>query len=187
MKKRNLLLIVTLIVFTFSSCGNKSNNDNSSNEDLLKRIGELEEENKKLKEELNSSNKGEVTSSENSDTNQTDETKIIGGQQKGEGNVVLTTPGGEGNDVTLIVDKAIDMSSIGLDLDSVDVNGNEPTRIYVDGKENTTLQLSKDVQSQNTLMLDKDMLRKGKHTVEVIQEINGQQTFYRQLTYTVKN
>lgn len=190
MKKRNLL-IIGLITLVLSSCGNKTHDNNSSNEDLLKRIGELEEENKKLKAQLESSSEDNLKPSENSETKPTDEsqseTKIVGGEQKGEGNVILRTPGGEGKDVILIVDKNTHMTSIDLDAENVDINGNEPTRVYIDGKENTTLQLSKDVQSQTMLNLDKDLLTAGKHIVEVIQEINGEQTFYRKLTYTVKN
>lgn len=74
MKKRNLLLIIALIIFTFSSCGNKSNYDNSSNEDLLKRIGELEEENKKLKEQLESSNNDELKPPQNVETKSMEKT-----------------------------------------------------------------------------------------------------------------
>ena len=191
MKKRNLLLIIGLITLVLTSCGNKTHDSNSSNEELLKRIGELEEENKKLKAQLESSSEDNLKPSENSETKPTDEsqseTKIVGGEQKGEGNVILRTPGGEGKDVILIVDKNTHMTSIDLDAENVDINGNEPTRVYIDGKENTTLQLSKDVQSQTMLNLDKDLLTAGKHIVEVIQEINGEQTFYRKLTYTVKN
>lgn len=190
MRKRNLL-IIGLIALTLTSCGNKTPNDNSTNDELLKRIGELEEENKKLKLQLESSNEDNLNSSENLETESTDtvqnETKIIGGEEKGEGDIILRTPGGEGKDVILIVDKNTSMTSIDLDAKNVDINGNEPTRVYIDGKENTTLQLSKDVYSQNMLTLEKNLLSKGKHIVEVIQEINGEQTFYRQLTYTVKN
>lgn len=191
MKKRNLLLIIGLITLVLTSCGNKTHDSNSSNEELLKRIGELEEENKKLKAQLETSSEDNLKPSENSETKPTDEaqseTKIVGGEQKGEGNVILRTPGGEGKDVILIVDKKTSMTSIDLDCENVDINGNEPTHVYIDGKENKVLQLSKSVYSQNMLTLEKDLLNKGKHTVEVIQEINGEQTFYRQLTYTVKN
>lgn len=185
--KRKYLLIIGLIAILLTSCGNKTENDNSTNEELLKRIGELEEENKNLKDQLATTNQIELESSNNPETESTDESSIIGGEEKGEGDVILTTPGGEGKDVILIVDKNTHMTSIGLDAENVNVDGNEPTRIYIDGKENTTLQLSKDVYSQRTLMLEKDLLNKGKHIVEVIQEINGEQTFYRQLSYTVKN
>lgn len=190
MKKRNLL-IIGLITLVLTSCGNKTPNDNSTNEELLKRIGELEEENKKLKAQLETPNEDNLTPSENLETKPTvevqNETRAIGGEQKGEGDVILRTPGGEGQDVVLIVDKNTSMTSIDLDCENVDVNGNEPTHVYIDGKENKVLQLSKSVYSQNMLTLEKDLLNKGKHTVEVIQEIDGEQTFYRQLTYTVKN
>lgn len=187
MKKKHLLIIV-LIAILLTSCGKTANDSNSTNEELLKRIGELEEENKNLKAQLTTSDEN---NSENPETESTDEienkSNIIGGEEKGEGDITLTTPGGEGKDVILIVDKNTHTTSIGLDAENVNVNGNEPTRVYIDGKENSTLQLSKDVYSQRTLLLEKDLLAKGKHIVEVIQEIDGEQTFYRQLSYTVKN
>lgn len=160
MNKR--ILIFVLAALTLASCGNKNE---SSNESI-----ETKEE---VTEHVEESKKEELT--------------IIGGEEKGEGEVTLRTPGGEGKDVTLIVDKKTSMTSIDLNCENVDVDGNEPTRVYVDGKENDTIQLSKDVMSQRMLDLDKDLLTEGKHIVEVIQEINGEQTFYRQLSYTVKN
>lgn len=189
--KKKYLLITGLIIATLTSCGNKPNHDNSTNNELLKRIGELEEENKKLKSQLGMSNEDNSKLSENTEIKPTVEsenkTNLIGGEEKGEGNIILRTPGGEGKDVILIIDKNTSMTSIDLDAENVDINGNEPTRVYIDGKENKTLQLSKGVYSQNMLTLEKDLLTKGKHIVEVIQEINGEQTFYRQLSYTVKN
>lgn len=186
--KRKHLLIIGLITLILASCGNKTQNSNSTNEDLLKRIGELEEENKNLKAQLTALDEN---NSENPETESTDEienkSNIVGGEEKGEGDVILRTPGGEGKDVILIVDKKTTMASIDLESENVDIDGNEPTRVYIDGEENTTVQLSKDVYSQDMLTLEKDLLNKGKHIVEVIQEINGEQTFYRQLSYTVKN
>ena len=56
MKKRNLLLIipVVLLIVLLKSCTSSrtSNVDNSTNEQLLKRVGELEDENKELKIEI---------------------------------------------------------------------------------------------------------------------------------------
>lgn len=73
MKKRNLL-IIGLITLVLSSCGNKTHDNNSSNEDLLKRIGELEEENKKLKAQLESSNNDELKSPQDSETKSMEKT-----------------------------------------------------------------------------------------------------------------
>ena len=78
------------------------------------------------------------------------------------------------------------MSSIGFLAKNVEVNGNEPTKVYVDGQENNILQLSNDSGHQGTLTLEGEQLKPGTHNVEVIQEINGEQTFYRLLTYEVK-
>ena len=56
MKKRNLLLIipVVLLIVLLKSCTSSrtSNVDNSTNEQLLKRVGELEDENKELKSQI---------------------------------------------------------------------------------------------------------------------------------------
>lgn len=56
MKKRNLLLIIPtiLLIILLKSCTSSrtSNVDNSTNEQLLKRVGELEDENKELKIEI---------------------------------------------------------------------------------------------------------------------------------------
>lgn len=159
------LLIFALISLTSVSCSNKQEGTKESSETKTE-ISQPAEENKK------ESKKEEPT--------------IIGGEEKGNGDVKLRTPGGEGKDVTLIVDKKTSMTSIDLNCENVDVDGNEKTVVYIDGKENKTLQLSKDVKSQEMLDLDKDLLTEGKHTVEVIQEKDGQQVFYRQLSYTVK-
>lgn len=78
------------------------------------------------------------------------------------------------------------MSSIGLSAENVEVDGNEPTKVYVDGQENKTLQLSNDSGHQGSLMLEDEQLKPGTHNVEVIQEIDGEQNFYRLLTYEVK-
>ncbi|WP_040396714.1 hypothetical protein [Anaerococcus senegalensis] len=166
MNKKALILALSFVMLT--GCGNKTDDTKSTE-----------------------SNKASVESTEkvkddNKSNVKKDEPKIIGGEEKGEGNITLSTPGGEGKDVTLIVDEETVMTSIGLNAESVDVDGNEPTIVYVDGDKNKTLQLSKDVQSQESLNLEEENLTEGKHIVEVIQEKGGEQTFYRQLSYTVK-
>lgn len=166
MNKKALILALSFVMLT--GCGNK------------------EDESKKVENNETSVETTEQIKDDNKSDSREEESKIIGGEQKGEGNLSLRTPGGEGSDVTLIVDKKTSMTSIDLDCNNVDVDGNEPTRVYIDGKENRTLQLSKDVQTQSMLELDKELLTEGKHIVEVIQEINGEQTFYRQLSYIVK-
>lgn len=187
-------IIVTLIILILTSCNNQSNKQSDQNtnsqEQLLARITELEKENKELKDEnmklKNVNSQGvEETSDENiSQTNEN--TNLIGGQSKGNGEITLSTPGGEGDDVILIVDENAFMASISINYKNVDVDGNEPTIIYVDGKQFTKLQLSKKVQGTYILTLEKDNITKGKHNIEVIQEINGEQTFYKLLSYTVK-
>lgn len=162
MKKKVLILALSVVMLT--GCGNKTDETKSTE-----------------------SNKASVESTEKvKDDNKSNDKKIIGGEEKGEGNITLSTPGGEGKDVTLIVDEKTSMVSINLGVTNVDVDGNEPTVVYVDGEKNRTLQVSKDVQSNVMLNLEKQVLTEGKHIVEVIQEKDGEQTFYRQLSYTVK-
>lgn len=166
MNKKALILALSIVMLT--GCGNKSD-DTKSTESNKASVESTE----KVKDDNKSNTKKE-------------DKKIIGGEEKGEGNITLSTPGGEGKDVTLIVDEKTSMVSIDLEVSNVDVDGNEPTIVYVDGEKNRTLQVSKDVQSHVMLNLEKQVLTEGKHIVEVIQEKDGQQTFYRQLSYTVK-
>lgn len=167
MNKRALILALSFVMLT--GCGNKTDDTKSteSNKASVESIEKVKDDNK-------------------SNTKKEEDKKIIGGEEKGEGDITLYTPGGEGKDVTLIVDEKTSMTSIELDAINVDVDGNEPTIVYVDGDKNKTLQLAKDVQAQESLDLEKDALNEGKHIVEVIQEKDGEQTFYRQLSYTVK-
>lgn len=170
MNKKALILALSIVMLT--GCGNKTDDTKSTE-----------------------SNKASVESTEKvKDDNKSDvkkeDQKIIGGEEKGEGNITLSTPGGEGKDVTLITEKDSLLEQIGINAEDVDVDvdvdGNEPTVVYVDGKENTKLQLSKDVAIQDVIDLQEENLTEGKHVVEVIQEKDGEQTFYRQLSYTVK-
>lgn len=167
MNKKALILALSIVMLT--GCGNKTD-DTKSNESSKTSVESTE----KVKNDNKSNDKKE---------NQ----KIIGGEEKGEGNITLSTPGGEGKDVTLITEKDSLLEQIGINAEDVDVDGNEPSVVYVDGKENTKLQLSKDVAVQDVIDLQEENLTEGKHIVEVIQEKDGQQTFYRQLSYEVKH
>ena len=196
MKKSILLRLLTL---SLASCSNdKAPNQqasNTTNDQLLTRIGHLEEENNQLKKELEQykatteeTTQDEPTPAEDQQAEQatSSNNKLIGGQEKGAGTINLSTPGGEGPQVTLIVDPKTTISSIGLLAENVEVDGNEPTKVYVDGQENNILQLSNDSSHQGTLTLEGEQLKPGTHNVEVIQEIDGEQNFYRLLTYEVK-
>ena len=168
-------------------------------EELMTRIGSLEEENKKLKAE-NSDLKARLGIADNQkETNQTQEIsqqeknptpaqggKMIGGTPKGSGDITLRGPGGEGEKITLILDPKISATDFSINLSNMEVDGNEPTKIYVDGQENQITQISKDMQSDLSIFISGKQIKKGIHNVEVIQEINGQQNFYRLLTYEVK-
>lgn len=166
MNKKALILALSFVMLT--GCGNKK------------------DETKAVESNNTSVESTEKVKDDNKSNTKKEDKKIIGGEEKGEGNITLSTPGGEGKDVTLIVDEKTSMISIDLGVTNVDVDGNEPTVVYVDGEKNRTLQVSKDVQSHVMLNLEKQALTEGKHIVEVIQEKDGEQTFYRQLSYTVK-
>ena len=166
MNKKALILALSIVMLT--GCGNKTD-DTKSTESNKASVESTE----KVKDDNKSNDKKE-------------DQKIIGGEEKGEGNITLSTPGGEGKDVTLITEKDSLLEQIGINAEDVDADGNEPTIVYVDGKENTKLQLSKDVAVQDVIDLQEENLTEGKHIVEVIQEKEGEQTFYRQLSYTVK-
>ena len=167
MNKKALILALSIVMLT--GCGNKTDETKSTE-----------------------SNKASVESTEkvkddNKSNDKKEDQKIIGGEEKGEGNITLSTPGGEGKDVTLITEKDSLLEQIGINAEDVDVDGNEPTVVYVDGNENTKLQLSKDVAVQDVIDLQEENLTEGKHIVELIQEKDGQQVFYRQLSYEVKH
>ena len=68
--KKKYLLTIGLIAILLTSCGNKTQKDNSTNEDLLKRIGELEEENKNLKAQLKASDVNNSESNESTPANE---------------------------------------------------------------------------------------------------------------------
>lgn len=168
----------------------------TTNDQLLARIGQLEEENKELKKELEQykttieepTPEEQTPSEDQPQAEQASATgdNMIGGQEKGAGTINLSTPGGEGSHVTLIVDPKTTIGSIGFFAENVEVDGNEPTKVYVDGQEKNILQLSNHSGHQGSLQLEENQLKPGTHNVEVIQEINGEQTFYRLLTYEVK-
>lgn len=196
MKRKIAILLASTLLL--AGCGKKEakqTQEDKTAEQLLARIGELEEENKRLREEYDipeePKNNEEVVDEIAEDGEKEDQAapesqKKIDGEAKGAGTINLSTPGGEGPQVTLIVDPKTTISSIGLLAENVEVDGNEPTKVYVDGQENNILQLSNDSSHQGTLTLKGEQLKPGTHNVEVIQEIDGEQNFYRLLTYEVK-
>ena len=159
MKKKSLILALSLVMLT--SCTNKNTDQTQESKEVS--TTETKQEEKETKE-----------------------SSKIGGEEKGDGNITLATAGGEGTEVTLIVEPDTSLTQIGINADNVDVDGNEPTLVYIDGQESTKLQLSKDTGYQGTLDLEGDSLKPGIHNVEVIQEKEGEQIFYRLLTYNVK-
>ena len=170
----------------------------------MTRIGSLEEENKKLKaensdlraqlgitddqEELDQTQEiaavEDTSQEENPQTNQGG--KMIGGTPKGGGKIELQNASGQGDHIVVIAQNNETFLQVGMFFENVEADGSEPTKIYVDGKEKFTEQLSAESMSQTSLDLEGKDLKKGMHNVEVIQEINGEQNFYRLLTYEVK-
>lgn len=197
--KKSIPLIL-LLALSLSSCGKDEKPSQqppqTTNDQLLARIGQLEEENKELKKELEQykGTNEEITPDETTpieDQPQAEQASatgdnMIGGQEKGAGKVELQNASGQGNHITIIPETNNLIHQIGMIFEEVDTNGSEPTTIYVDGEENSVVQVSKDVHKASSITLEDTQLDKGMHNVEVIQEINGEQTFYRLLTYEVK-
>lgn len=190
----SLLLLPVLL----SSCNKDKEEPSTPTQELMTRIGSLEEENKKLKAENEDlkSQLGISDSEEDSQEEPIDQTKenqiqnqggkMIGGTPKGGGKIELQNASGKGDHIVVIAEKDTALLQVGMNFEDVETNGSEPTKVYVDGKEKSTEQLSKESMAQSTLTLEGEDLKKGVHNVEVIQEINGKQNFYRLLTYEVK-
>lgn len=197
--KKSIPLIL-LLALSLSSCGKDEKPSQqppqTTNDELLARIGQLEEENKELKKELEQykGTSEEITPDETTPTEDQPQAEqasatgdnMIGGQEIGEGTIELQNASGKGNHITIIPETNNLIHQIGMIFEQVDTDGNEPTTIYVDGKENSIVQVSKEVHKASSITLEDTQLDKGMHNVEVIQEINGEQTFYRLLTYEVK-
>lgn len=202
MKNKKVLLLL-LMPALLTSCKKDKEEITTPTQELMARIGSLEEENKKLKNEnsdlkaqLGITDDQEESQSEeifaSKDTNQEESPqpnqggKMIGGTPKGGGKIELQNASGQGDHIVVITDKNTAMLQVWMNFENVEADGSEPTKIYVDGKEKSIEQLSKESMSQSSLTLEGKDLKKGIHNVEVIQEINGQQNFYRLLTYEVK-
>lgn len=194
---KRIFLIIAMMA-ALSSCNKDKEEPSTPTQELMTRIGSLEEENKKLKAE-NSDLKAKLGITDNQEeTDQTQEVsqeesptpaqggKMIGGTPKGGGKIELQNASGQGDHIVVITDKNTSLLQVGMNFENVEADGSEPTKIYVDGKEKSIEQLSKESMSQISLDLEGKDLKKGIHNVEVIQEINGQQNFYRLLTYEVK-
>lgn len=194
---KRIFLIIAMMA-ALSSCNKDKEEPSTPTKELMTRIGSLEEENKKLKAE-NSDLKSQLgITDDQEETDQTEEAaqnenprpaqggKMIGGTPKGGGKIELQNASGQGDHIVVITDKNTSLLQVGMNFENVEVDGSEPTKIYVDGKEKFTSQLSSESMSQTSLDLEGKDLKKGIHNVEVIQEINGVQNFYRLLTYEAK-
>ena len=192
------IIFILVMMAALSSCNKEKEEPSTPTQELMTRIGSLEEENKKLKAE-NSDLKAQLGITDNQEEiDQTQEVvqnenpipaqggKMIGGTPKGGGKIELQNASGQGDHIVVIADKNTSLLQVGINFENVEADGSEPTKIYVDGKEKTIEQLSKESMSQISLDLGGQDLKKGIHIVEVILEINGQQNFYRLITYEVK-
>lgn len=198
MKNKKVLLLL-LMPALLTSCKKDKEEITTPTQELMARIGSLEEENKKLKNE-NSDLKAQLgITDDQEETDQTQEIveqteenptpgkgKMIGGTPKGGGKIELENASGRGDHIVVIADKSITFIQVVINFENIEADGSEPTKIYVDGKEKSVQQLSKDSMSTSTLDLEGKDLKKGMHNVEVIQTINDEQNFYRLLTYEVK-
>lgn len=192
------IIFIFVMMAALSSCNKEKKEPSTPTQELMTRIGSLEEENKKLKAE-NSDLKSQLGIKDDQEkTNQTQEAtqeenptpaqggKMIGGTPKGGGKIELQNASGQGDHIVVIADKNTSLLQVGMNFENIEADGSEPTKIYVDGKEKSIEQFSKESMSQTSLDLEGKDLKKGIHNVEVIQEINGFQNFYRLLTYEVK-
>lgn len=112
-----------------------------------------------------------------------------GQSEVGEGTAMLRTQAGttEGGSVpSLTPPKDTQLYQIELDTDGLD--GSAVTYVYVDGMENTKGNYGR---AQASLTLQKDALKTGRHTVEVVQfqgnEVGSAVTFYRSMGYEIAN
>lgn len=108
----------------------------------------------------------------------------------GNGNVVLLTTGGtteNGNTPTVFAGEDTTLYQIGLSAENFD--GSKLSYVYIDGMLNTKEQLGE--MSQNTITLQDNSLKEGKHKVEIVQYDNDEQTgtpiTYKVVNYEVKN
>ena len=109
--------------------------------------------------------------------------KVIpdGTAETGKGSIILRTAGGtseNGNVPVIFESKETQIDQI--EIDSKDFDGSKLSFILVDGKEAAKEQLAEE--SQATFNLKGDMLKKGKHKVEVAQ-FEGDKTDGKILTY----
>lgn len=198
------IIFIFAIMATLSSCDKNKEEITTPTQELMTRIGSLEEENKKLKSE-NSDLKAQLgITDDQEELDQTQEVaavddtsqeenpqvnqggKMIGGTPKGGGKIELQNASGQGDHIVVIAQNNETFLQVGMNFENVEADGSEPTKIYVDGKEKFTEQLSAESMSQTSLDLEGKDLKKGIHNVEVIQTINDEQNFYRLLTYEVK-
>ena len=192
------LIFIIAMMATLSSCNKDKEEPSTPTQELMTRIGSLEEENKKLKAE-NSDLKAQLgITDDQKEPDQTQEVsqeenptpaqggKMIGGTPKGGGKIELQNASGQGDHIVVIAQNNESLIQVEMYIEGIETDGSEPTTIYIDGKEKSIEQLSVDSMSQIPLTLEGKDLKKGMHNVEVIQTINDEQNFYRLLTYEVK-
>ncbi len=123
------------------------------------------------------------TESEAVEKDKKEESKLIGGQETGEGTIYLINESGDTKEGTpiKIIDKDYQALQIGLESEGMD--GSKETYIYLDGQEITKEQMS---DTQTVLQLEKEHLSKGEHNVEAIQKDGESVVFYRLMKYEVE-
>lgn len=194
------LIYILAMMAALSSCNKDKEEPSTPTQELMTRIGSLEEENKKLKiensdlkaqlgiteDEKNSDQPQDIGQQAEDNPEPRKEGKMIGGTPKGGGKIELQNASGQGDHIVVIAQNNETFMQVGIIFENIEADGSEPTKIYVDGKEDSVQQLSKTSMSATSVNLEGDALKKGMHNVEVIQTINDEQNFYRLLTYEVK-
>ena len=158
MKKKLLILgLITALSLSITACGNDTK-----------------------KEEK----KDDTKTTETIEENEVKENKLIGGEEIGTGKVNLVNESGSSEDentLYVMYDKEAILVQLGIESENMD--GSQPTIIYLDGKEVTKEQLG---DTQTNIELKDKALEKGIHNVEFIQKDGDTVTFYHLAKYEVK-
>lgn len=142
----------------------------------------------------NSSNKDVAENSSSSSTTissvkkESKRDKDLPKEDSGNGNFYLSGPSGtteNGDTLTIFANKDTQLMQIGIN--STDFDGSKLTYIYIDGKLVEKQQMSN---SQGTINLEKDYLKKGNHIVNAVQydddSENGNIITNKNSTYEIK-
>lgn len=96
-------------------------------------------------------------------SNEINSYNLIGGKEKGYGEVFLENGANKGNTVYIDYDKDMLVTQISIFLKCLDVSSKKPVKIYVDGKLNFKTPASVDSEIYSIIELKGEQLNKGMH------------------------